>query len=360
MATPNMNLTEVVPGVTPGPDYATGIADNFDVIDSHNHTTGLGVKIPVAGININGDLPFSGNGAISLGKSQYNSLGATLSGSSNYRSVHVVNGELYYLDGSGNAVQITSSGSVAGAAGNITGLSSPASVTFSTNKYIFKDTANSFAKMECADLRLFEDSSSAISNYVALISPASLASTYTLTMPAALPASTEYMAVSSAGAVSTVTSNELVETVTRSTGATVGSLGVAISSADSGSFSTTSTSAVDVTNLTVTITTSGRPVMIGLMGTTSTGYISVNTSTQNFASGVIEVVRDTTTISSTFLRSVADPASTPQVRLDVPCGSIMALDAVSAGTYTYKIQAYTPFSSTTLAVVECLLFAYEL
>jgi len=361
MATPNMDLVEIIPGVTSGPQYATDIVANFSSIDSHDHTTGAGVKIPVAGMNINGDLPFAGNGATGLGKSQYNSLGAALSGSGNYRSVHVVSGELYYLDGSGNAVAITSSGSVAGSAGNITGLSSPASVTFSTNKYIFKDTANSFAVMESSDVRLFEDSASAITNYVALKSPSSLAATYSLSMPAALPASTEYLASSSGGALGFVTANTIAAAVTRATGTTVAAGGVAISSS-SGAASTSSTSLVDVTNLTVTITTSGRPVSLYLIPNTSgDSFIRVSASGASDAEGEFVIIRDATTISTHTLAIEADDSPVfALLRNACPSSAISMVDVVAAGTYTYKVQFRATSSARVILVNNSRLVAYEL
>ena len=357
-----MNLLDVIPGVTPGPQYGTDIFTNFSSIDTHDHTTGAGVKIPSAGININADLTFSGNGATGLNKSQYDSLGASLSGASNYRSVHVVSGELFYLDGSGSAVQLTSSGSIAGAAGNITGLSSPASVTFSTNKYIFKDTANSFAVMESSDIRLFEDSASAVTNHVVLRSPASLAASYTLTMPAALPADEQYLTSSAGGAFSFSTSNDIVEAVTRATGTTVGVGGVAISSS-SGAASTASTSLIDVTNLTVTITTSGRPVSLYLIPNTSgDSSISVRTTGTSDVTGLFAIIRDAVTTVSTHLLGIeADDAPVgANLKTECPASAIAMVDVIGAGTYTYKVQYRTSSIGCVIAVNNSRLVAYEL
>lgn len=363
MATPNMNLVELVASVTPGPQYATDQITNYDIIDAHDHTTGSGVKVPSGGININADLPYGGNGATGLGKSQYNSLGAALSGSDNYRSVHVVAGELYYLDASGNAVQMTSGGSVAGSAGNITGLVSPATVTFSTNKYTFKDTANSFAVMESADIRLFEDAAGAITNHVVMRSPGSLAATYTMTMPAAVPAtSLEYLSMTSAGVVEPVTSNELVDTVTRATGTSVGNLGVAASTSSS-NFSTTSSSPVDVTNLSVTITTSGRPVKLCLIAADgSTGsFVRINAATGPDARGKLNFFRDAAAISEDLFGLDASTGSNPAY-VDVPPAAFAFVDFPGAGTYTYKVQCDVELGSgtTTLSVNHIKLVAYEL
>jgi hypothetical protein len=106
--TPNMNLDLPTPTVTLGPEYAVQNNDAFEVIDSHNHASGNGVRIPVAGLNINGALNFNGQKPYSLLSAQFNSQVAALSGASNANSVYSVNGDLYWTNGSGTAVQLTS------------------------------------------------------------------------------------------------------------------------------------------------------------------------------------------------------------------------------------------------------------
>lgn len=106
--TPNMNLDLPTPTVTLGPDYATQNNDAFETIDSHDHSSGKGVKIPVAGLNINAALNFNGQKPYSLLSAQFNSQSVALSGASNANSVHSVNGDLYWTNGSGTAVQLTS------------------------------------------------------------------------------------------------------------------------------------------------------------------------------------------------------------------------------------------------------------
>ena len=129
-------------------------------------------------------------------------------------------------------------------------------------------------------------------------------------------------------------------------------------SSSSGSFTTTSTSYVDVTNLSVTITTSGRPVMIGMTMDGSTSPTSslraYNTSTGSIANGSIKFVRDSTDIGALSL--VANG-----VNASVGCSSVgaMMIDHPAAGTYTYKLQGIT-VSPATLEVTHWKLFAYEI
>lgn len=108
MSTPNMNLFLPVPTVTLGPEYAVQNTTAFEVVDAHDHSSGKGVKIPVAGLNINAALNFNGNKPYSLLSAQFNSQVAALTGASNANSVHSVNGDLYWTNGSGIAVQLTS------------------------------------------------------------------------------------------------------------------------------------------------------------------------------------------------------------------------------------------------------------
>ena len=58
MATAAMGLTLPVVGVTPGATAGTNIVDNFNIIDVHDHSSGKGVQVPAAGLNINAALSF--------------------------------------------------------------------------------------------------------------------------------------------------------------------------------------------------------------------------------------------------------------------------------------------------------------
>lgn len=106
--TPNMNLNLPTPTVTPGPEYAVQNNTALEAVDGHDHSSGKGIKVPVAGLNINAALNFQGNKPYSLLSAQFNSQLAALSGASNANSVYSVNGDLYWTNGSGIAVQLTS------------------------------------------------------------------------------------------------------------------------------------------------------------------------------------------------------------------------------------------------------------
>lgn len=134
------------------------------------------------------------------------------------------------------------------------------------------------------------------------------------------------------------------------------SVGQQISSG-SGLFSTTSASLADVTNLSVTISTVGRPVFLALQArsndegaigaTASAGATSVHAE---FA-----FVRDATVLSTHNLIV----SGTANLTNQVPSGPTY-LDAVAAGTYTYKVQARAVSANTSALVRDMHLVAYEL
>ncbi len=131
-------------------------------------------------------------------------------------------------------------------------------------------------------------------------------------------------------------------------------------STSSGSFSTSSTSLVDVTNLTVTITTGGRPVMVFLIPKTdgTSGYLDVTEGTGGGSTlAAIAFFRDATKI---FNSLIGGSVLLNTEQFIVPPGSFSTIDAVGAGTYTYKVQANVGSASDSLQVTEVMLVAYEL
>jgi len=134
-------------------------------------------------------------------------------------------------------------------------------------------------------------------------------------------------------------------------------------SSGSGTFSTTSSSFVDVTNLTVTITTTGRPVFLSLGGA-ATGTIP------GPSAGCSHGSSDTAICKFAYLRdaspSVGENTVTARalgataVKNFIPCSSFSHIDVVAAGTYTYKFQAAAVGSGSAAEVSECKLTAYEL
>jgi len=368
--TPLMNMDLPVVGVDSGTTGNNKYITAFNVIDSHDHTSGKGTQVPAAGININSALSFASFSATSLRSTNFVSQGGTFSSASDNRSAYVVGNELYFRDGAGNNVQLTNGGSVAGASGSIGGLSSPASAAFSTNIFIWKSDSTTFAKMRHSDLELYPFSAGA-SSAITLKAP-SLAGSYTITFPTAVPGSNQYLQMDNSGTLSTVSAdsigsamtstgaNAIAAARTRSTGTSVGAGGIAISSS-SAQFISTSTSFVDVTNLSVTITTSGRPVKIALIpdGDVSGNFASLQSivSAGTTTSMGIRILRGASPIADQVL--AAQWVSSGTNYTSCPPGAVTYIDATGAGTYTYKVQARVIFGNT-FVFNYCKLLVLEL
>lgn len=110
--TPNMSLIEPDILSTPSPIWASLLNNALTTIDSHDHSTGKGVKITPAGLNISSDLPFGSNNATTLRSVRLNNQSSFTPTSNDLACIYVLNNEIYYRDGVGNIVQITSGGSL--------------------------------------------------------------------------------------------------------------------------------------------------------------------------------------------------------------------------------------------------------
>jgi hypothetical protein len=120
--TPNMNLTLPVPTVTLGPVWAMQQSAVDEQIDAHDHSSGKGVKVTPAGLNINTDLSFNGNKLTELKLAQLEEQSAALTGAANANGLHSVLGNLYWTNNSGVAVQLTAGGAIVSTPGAVDSL----------------------------------------------------------------------------------------------------------------------------------------------------------------------------------------------------------------------------------------------
>jgi hypothetical protein len=191
-----------VVGVTERTEWATLLVAALDEIRAT-----LDAKVTPAGIDINSALSFR-SGATYYGAEDlaYVSLhGAAALAAATYPGALYKNsdGELYYNDDAGNQVALTSDGSVAAAAGNLTGMTGDAAVTWvdADETFEFTVSAGTYADLKLDDLLLSDGSS----NFLRL-AVTGMSADYTLTLPAAVPASNNtLMTYSVAG--STVTAS---------------------------------------------------------------------------------------------------------------------------------------------------------
>lgn len=99
-------------------------------------------------------------------------------------------------------------------------------------------------------------------------------------------------------------------------------------SSSSGSFSSSSTSYVDITNLSVSITTTGRPVLISVISDGTANFSRWNNlNSSNFS--VVRLLRDATEIAD---------AECSGGTANTPPQAFSHFDVPAAGTYAYKLQ----------------------
>ena len=113
-----MNLSLPTVSVTEGPEWANALNAAFNTVDIHDHSNGKGVRITPAGMQINANLNIDNNTFYNFKSTRYQEQNSALSGASNLNAIHSVLGNLYWTNGSGTAVQITSGGAIASVAGS--------------------------------------------------------------------------------------------------------------------------------------------------------------------------------------------------------------------------------------------------
>lgn len=340
-----MNLPIPIVGVDSGLVWEQSLSSCLSIIDQHMHSPGFGVPINPSGININAPLSFNGQFATAVGGLFLTQNPAPFS-SSNLTVLYSGNGlagDLFFNDGSGNQIQITSGGNVNATASGIA--SGTASASFSANVLVVNAATNTPANIQVASILL--GNNVANSKYLTLSPPPTMATNIGQTLPT-IPADISFMQMDTSGNMSA--SVPIANGITRSNLAAVGQQ----VSSSCGNFSVP-TSITPVTNLSVTITTSGRPVILMLQsdGTTSVANFQLVSGLSGCALR-IEFLRNGTQI---FPYACDIGASTTA---SFP-GSIVTLDAPAAGTYTYSVSALiAAFSGASANIQFCELVAYEL
>lgn len=143
--------------------------------------------------------------------------------------------------------------------------------------------------------------------------------------------------------------------------------GIALSSS-SGSFSTTNSTATDVTNLSVTLTTTGRPVVIEVIpdgnASSNTAQLAINGSSNTQITATYQILRDSTSIYETNLGTSVSGNGANFLAVSAPPSALRTYDFVAAGTYTYKVRAWrssaTGAGSTNTFCSYSKLVAYEI
>lgn len=185
--TPNMDLVLPVVGAEPGPTWASDLNTAFETVDSHDHTTNKGVKVPSAGININADLTANSYNVTNLRSVRLNNNGSPLGLASDLTCVYASGGNLYYNNSSGNQVQITNgaglnAASIGGIGGDYTTSTALEFYTSATKTFSFWQNTNNYANIEGGNVVIKEPNVTSPQG-ITLKSPTSLASGYNITLP---------------------------------------------------------------------------------------------------------------------------------------------------------------------------------
>lgn len=109
--TPNMGLLKPEVNTTASPTWAQMLNAIMDVIDAHDHSSGKGLPIATSGMNIDANLEFNSHFATELAGAKLDDNTAVLA-SSILRCLYAKDGNLYFNNGSGTAVQVTSGSAV--------------------------------------------------------------------------------------------------------------------------------------------------------------------------------------------------------------------------------------------------------
>ena len=226
---PNMSLILPTVGQEPGPNWALDLNSSLSLVDQHNHTSGSGVQITPAGMNINVDLPFSGNNATGLRSTRFDVQVSPLSGGLDIGCIYVSGQDLYYNDTLGNQVQLTASGAVNGTPGSIGNLIAPAAVTYvpANQTFVFQSNQTNTTPAALDGGPVLIRNITAASNYIRLQANPVLPGNYSITLPSVLPASNSVLLLDNLGNVSTslaLTINSLSSTSISSTSASTSTL----------------------------------------------------------------------------------------------------------------------------------------
>lgn len=384
---PVMSMPVPVPGADPGPQYAFDLNSCLNILDQHDHTVGRGNPITPSAMLINADLLMGSNNIINLRSARFNAQVSPLALAADIGCAYVSGVDLWYNDVSGNQIQITALGGVAGTPGSIANLVSPASASYvaGSKTFVWQSNVNQAANMDAGSYIL----RNIPGTFGLTLSPPALGSNYTVTLPT-LPGTPSFVSIDSSGNMgdaiplsqgidtANITNSAITTPLIADANVTLAKM--AANSVDtpqivdgsvthaklsslpytntvsSGTFPTSSTSPVDVPNLTLNFTATGRPLYIGIYSdnASSPGCFQLDGAT-NPASAIISINRSGTgdIQSSSFGNNLIGS------QMFIPA-NLTFIDIPAAGSYTYKIRVSVNSATTTLSVKNLRLVMYEL
>lgn len=124
-----MELVLATVSETLGPQWASLINAAFELVDAHDHSDGKGVKVTPSGLNINDTLDVQNQRIENISAANMQTLAAAVTAVTG--SLQRVGGNLYWVNGSGVAVQLTSGSSVVSSGSGEFSVDEPASFPYS-------------------------------------------------------------------------------------------------------------------------------------------------------------------------------------------------------------------------------------
>jgi len=197
-----LSITKPTVGSTAGTAYATQINTALDDIVS-----AVSTAVVPSEIDMSADLDFQSAEGTKYGAVNVQSIGFVDRGgdvSTNY-SIYFKSGDLFVYGGSGNAIQMTSGGSINVAAANgITGSGYGANSVeinwdSANTKYRMRSGSgtNAFADVECGDIRLNDGAG----YYHTVNADAELSADVTINLPAPTSSGTEMLSIDNSGVI---------------------------------------------------------------------------------------------------------------------------------------------------------------
>jgi len=200
---PNMSI--VLPDVGGDVDaWGTKLNAALSLIDPHDHTSGKGVLITTAAINIDGDLSFAGHGATVLGRAAFTAITAPTTG---FRTLFVnsADNELYWRTNAGTNVKLTSGASinvslVGGIVGDYATVGAEVAYSDADDRYTFKQQGSPkpWAGLASGAVRIF-DTGTTVANGILIRSPSLLVAPYEIQLPSTLPAAENILVINQFG-----------------------------------------------------------------------------------------------------------------------------------------------------------------
>ena len=193
---PNMSLPVPAVGVDSGPDWANNLNACLSILDQHSHTSGSGIAITPAAININSALSFGGNLAVDVGGISLSGQASSPANSTIYNSNNA-SGDLYYTNAAGLSIQITNASGIVGSPGTISGISGTATASYSAPTFFWRSATSIAANLDfgAAIMRNISPNSTYA---LTLQPPASLASNFSITLPT-IPGVTSFLTMDASG-----------------------------------------------------------------------------------------------------------------------------------------------------------------